>query len=208
MYLRKKQSIFIAIGTLAVFFIAGGAYIALSRQGPPITPPATTDPNAAVPVVGVPEASSFVLENFHRSEMQDGKKVWEVSALRGTYVPATNTAHLEAPRLLFYRSSGEVVELSAQRAVVTIAGTRLTRAELEGNVRLGYDSKTTISTDRAVYDRTADTITAPGTVSISSAQLDIVGQELTALIAARRFTLARNVSSTVKRTALNRRNRA
>jgi len=140
--------------------------------------------------------------------MKDGKKIWEVTATRGQYFPETNTAQLDQPSLLFYRSSGEVVELRAAQALLTLSGTTLNRAEISGDVRVVYGAKTTMTTELAIYDRASDTVTAPGEVKISSAQLDIVGRELTAQIESQVFTLAKNVSSTVKRSALKRENRA
>jgi LPS export ABC transporter protein LptC len=136
--------------------------------------------------------------------MKDGKKIWEVTATRGQYFPETNTAQLDEPSLLFYRSTGEVVELRAAQALLTLSGTTLNRAEISGAVRVVYGAKTTMTTEFALYDRASDTVTAPGEVTISSAELDIVGRELTAQIESQVFTLAKDVSSTVKRSALRR----
>jgi LPS export ABC transporter protein LptC len=208
MYLSKRQSRLVALGTLAAFFVGGSVYIGFSRPGsaPSITPDTVTDSGgpATPSALGSPSGSNFVLNNFHRSEMKDGKKIWEVTATRGQYFPETNTAQLDEPSLLFYRSTGEVVELRAAQALLTLSGTTLNRAEISGAVRVVYGAKTTMTTEFALYDRASDTVTAPGEVTISSAELDIVGRELTAQIESQVFTLAKDVSSTVKRSALRR----
>ncbi|MFM1846967.1 MAG: Lipopolysaccharide-assembly, LptC-related [Pseudomonadota bacterium] len=210
MYLTKSQSRIVALGTLALFFIGGVTYVGLSRpsfvsmakESPltEVTPASDSSAAAPTPVTG----SNFTLDNFHRSEMKDGKKVWEVSALKGTYFPETNTATLESPSLLFYRPNGEVVQLNAATATLALSGTSLTRAEISGNVRVVYSEKVTMETELAVYEKEANRVTAPGKVTISSAQLDIVGRELKAELGRNEFSLGKDVSSTVKKRALQR----
>ena len=207
MYLTKAQSLAVALGTLALFFVGGITYMRLSKPQVVATPTPSTVPAQPTGAPGDPtpgQSSNFILENFHRSEMKDGKKVWEVSAVKGQYFPETNTAQLETPRLLFFRSSGEVIELSAATATITLSGTSLTRAEIAGSVEVVYSEKVTIKTELAVYDKEKNLVTAPGKVSITSAQLDIVGRELTAYLDRNEFRLAKDVSSTVKKRALER----
>lgn len=210
MYLTKAQSLTVALGTLALFFVGGITYMRLSQPSfvsPTSETPATIEPTAVPENTGLAtpaSGSNFVLENFHRSEMKDGKKVWEVSAVKGHYFPETNTARLETPSLLFYRPNGEVVQLNAEGATITLAGTSLTRAEITGKVKLVYSEKVTMETELAVYDKEKNLVTAPGEVTITSAQLDIVGRELTAKLDRNEFRLAKDVSSTVKKRALER----
>jgi len=210
MYLTKAQSLTVALGTLALFFIGGITYMRLSQppfvtgatESAPVVEP-TGAPAGTTPATS-PGGSNFVLENFHRSEMKDGKKIWEVSAVKGQYFPETNTARLDTPSLLFYRPNGDVVALKAEAATITLAGTSLTRAEISGKVKVVYSEKVTMETELAVYEKEKNLVTAPGKVTITSAQLDIIGRELTAKLDKNEFTLAKDVSSTVKKRALER----
>lgn len=207
MYLTKAQSLTVALGALVLFFVGGITYMRLSQPrfitttaNAPITEP-TTAPSDATPVAG---GSNFVLENFHRKEMKDGRTIWEISAIKGQYYPETNTAQLDSPSLLLYRPNGEVVTLQADAATITLTGASLTRAEIKGKVTVIYSEKVTIKTELAVYEKERNLVTAPGEVTITSAQLDIVGRELTAKLDKNEFTLARDVESTVKKRALER----
>jgi LPS export ABC transporter protein LptC len=171
--------------------------------------PKSTDPiaNKVTPLVvergdgtvAAPETSQrFVLDKFHRSETKDGKKLWEVTASRGEYQPTNNSAVLRNAVLEMAQGKSGSVEIRSDDATLFLKGTGLDRAELQGNVVLIQNKKTTLTSDQAVYDRTKNTITIPGSVRIDGPLLEILGTGLTGDLEKQQFTLASQVVTTIK----------
>ena len=143
-------------------------------------------------------SAPITMNRFERHEIRDGKKLWEITAEKGRYLPQANSAELEQSKLLFYRKDNSVIQLTSSNARIIFAGTELKRAEVSGGVELIYNEKVKITSENAVYDKIEDKISVPGEVVIVSENVDLSGKELTAYVSRHEVFLARDVSTVIK----------
>lgn len=194
MYVTRQQSIALAVGFLALFFALG--MVLLQRSY--VRPPQSATP--AQPLVEQEQAADpakFQLNEFHRVETKDGKKLWEVKAQNGRYFPETNTAKVNNGTVWIFKKNGDVVQLTAASATLHLEGASLSKAEASEGVQLVFNEKLKIETSEATYDKNAAKVFAPGHVKIVSDSMELAGEELSANVEDQSFTFARNVTSMI-----------
>lgn len=194
MYLSKRQSIVIASSLLGLFFLA--TYFA--SRGSVVIPLAREKRVATGIDEEIKGSSMFTLNNFERSEVRNGKKVWEVKAVEGQYFPEQSAAKVTSAKVWIYGENNEVITIEADSATLHLSGVSLSRAELKGSVRLIRNEEVTVETESALYDADKQTVTAEGEVKLSSSSIDVSGTGLSVDIASKNIELASNVSSVVK----------
>lgn len=207
MRLTRNQSLALAAAVVVVFFAVTLVYLRLRTQpeipelaaAAPEAPPKVTQPTEATPTKGAtPEAGSrFTLGQFERSEVKNGKKIWEVKAAHGEYYPETQTAELQTAQLWVFQDDGSKVRVDSDTATILLDATSLVEAELEKNVVLVYDDDLTIRSEKAIYDRVNATVVAPGPVTIQNKTILINGENLEADLESQSFDLTRNVDSVI-----------
>ncbi len=200
--ITRRQSIIIATVLLVSFFAATVA-VTRSRNRVVTRPPDPEEPIASptpvmLPPDGTPASSSqFVLGSFHRSEIKDGKKLWEVKADRGQYFPETASAVLESATVWMYRKD-RTIQLSAPHAALSFRASDLKNAQLHGGIRVEYDDSTTVETDAAVYDKEHETLTSDSGVRVSSDSLDVTGKNMFVNLTNNEVRLTGGVTTVVK----------
>lgn len=201
MRLSKQQSIIIGVAIIGVFFAIGVTSLSKKGGSPSIdikrSPAVATAISTAAPEA-VDMSSRFTLQDFHRSEVRDGRKLWEVKAARGRFFPETNSTHLENADLWLFKDEDSTVFIHADEAVIFLEGVGMKRAEATKAVKIIFNDKVTIETEEAIYDKGSETITAPGKVHISSDSLDVTGEGLHGDVNTKAFRLEQNVESIVK----------
>jgi len=147
MQLNRKQSLILASSILAVFF-ALSMFLIDHSSGmvdfslPPEDLFIPDDPNQKELLTKLDNnqtGSAITLNKFHRSETRDGKKLWEISASSGQYLPEDQSALIEKATLFFFQEDGKIIELEADRARLTVQGANLSQAEIEGSVKVTFD---------------------------------------------------------------------
>ena len=144
------------------------------------------------------EGGPISLTNFHRSETKDGKKLWEIKAETGSFLPTKGAVSIENAKLWLFKKKGEVVELQAKKAIVYIRGATLSKAEASEHVVVINSDGTVMTTKEAVYDRVNETVTAPGYVEIENETFKTTGYVLDANVKTESFTLSRDVTTMIK----------
>lgn len=207
----RRQSIVIAIVMLVCFF-AGGIYLVkrqsakyqLAATTTDLPPPGIVEkPTPGFPgVVTTPgqngESSGFLLNEFHRSQIKDGRTVWEVKGSRGQYFPAENKAVVTDARLILSRTEQEHVTVAAGEATLYLQGTELVRADIVRDVVLNYRDEILLTTDHALFDQTTNTVVAPGVVNINHRVVEIAGEDMVANLTTQEFNLRQKVVTIVK----------
>lgn len=192
---------FIATGTVLTFFGLAIALARNSRNLPSVGEEDTTQsaPESASPPADTPapnpaeNRSQFMLENFHRSETRDGRKLWEVTAARGQYYPETQRAQVESAVVWFFRDNNEKIKLSADRASLILKGSELESADTSGAVVLIYNDSITLETDRANFSQTQQRIDVPSPVKITGENLNVSGDSLQVDLSTNAATVSGNV---------------
>lgn len=202
----RKQSLTIGLAILGAFFVISTLIIwSRSRTRIPTSSTLLTVENirgASTPgpsSEGTPRPDSpFVLNEFHRSLVKDGKTEWEVFGKKGDYNPLTGRADVAEPRLIVTRPNQETITLTSKVAQLTINGTELASASLTDDVIVVYKGETTLTTQRATYDREKHFVDVPTHVEIDNPMMRVEGERLTADLESQVMTLSGGVRSTIK----------
>lgn len=198
MRISQSQSRRLAALLVGGFFAVGIAYFLINSATTttPIGMPAKTI-NSQEQDSSKEQSGTALLQEFHRTETKDGKPIWEISAKQGQYLSQGGGVKLVAPRLTMFRSAGQTVNVEAETATVFIEGAALKNAELSKAVKITLDSKTSISTELATYDKSIEAIASPGPVKISAEMITISGDSLKGNIANSEFVISGNVDSVI-----------
>lgn len=133
------------------------------------------------------------IQDFHRVKVQDGRKVWEVSAQDAQYFEEANLIVVRAAVMELYLRDGRTIGLKGDEARIVLAGREVQRVELNGSIEVTA-SDYLVRTDRAIYDHTRDLISTLGAVEISGRALQLRGDRMEVQVDTERVTLFRNVS--------------
>ncbi len=211
--LTRKQSMWLGLGLLGLFFALSAAMIyrrnsvtlpaqpgSLSKETiEGVVTPVTTSAPHTVGADGTPSGGlGFVLNEFHRSLVRDGKTLWEIRGTRGQYDPLGSKAKIEKPDLNVVRNNGDTVHLTADRADLTITGTQLSTAELFDNVVVVYKDSTTLKTSRAFYDEQQGRVDIPVPMELDSPMFALTGNKLVAYLDPQEIFITNGVTSVIK----------
>jgi len=157
------------------------------------------EPDGQTALLEGAESSTFVLNDFHRSETKDGRKLWEIRAVKGQYFPERNEAKLHDAKLWLYKNENpdNVITLDATEALISFEGPSLDKAVLSKGVTVVQGGKIKIETDDATYKSKERTIFAPGFVRITSDLIQITGEVLHGDLETQEFKIEREVSSVI-----------
>lgn len=211
LHLTRKQSLWLGLGCLGAFFLASSItiYYRNSSRVPsysgvlskdtiegPSTPAATVSqlPTTQTPAAGL----GFVMNEFHRSLVKDGKTVWDIKGERGKYDPLQSKAQIIKPDLNVVRDNGDTIHLTADRADLELAGTQLSSAQLFDNVVAVYKGNTTLTTSRAIYREADGTVDIPVPVKLDSPMFELTGNKLFAKLDSQEIFITNGVTSTIK----------
>jgi len=143
----------------------------------------------------LPDAVQWI-QNFHRIEIRDGKKAWELEADEAQYLQGQNQVVVRKPRTTLYMKDGEKVTVTGDQGTVEFVGKDLQKAMLHDSVEIHVRGFVVRAGD-AVYDRTADKIVAKGPVTIEGAELQVAGNDMTVFVKESRFELDKPVRVTL-----------
>lgn len=194
----------LGLGLLGSFFVISGIVI-YSHNSARTTPTsgslnrAMIEGETGLALPQTPSSSvGFVLNDFHRSAVKDGKVAWEIFGKRAKYDVAQSRADVDEPRLTVNREKGETITLTAKRAELTLTGTALLKAELFDDVIVVHRGETTIKTDRAIYVKETEIVDMPNYVTVDNPLFSIYGKKLTANLEAQEIRITNGVKSTFK----------
>lgn len=138
------------------------------------------------------------MQDFRRTKVRDGKKVWEIVARQARYLQDRQEVIVEGPEFSLYLKDGEVIALKGQEARVHLdgEGQEVSRVELKGNLEMRVGDFS-IKTQEATFESTRNTIVSDGTVQIDGPGLSAAGRGYTVDIGEKRLTLNAEVQTTI-----------
>ena len=144
----------------------------------------------------LPEAVQWI-QNFHRIEIREGKKTWELVADEAQYLQDRNEVVVRNPRTTLYMKDGEKMTVTGNHGTVTFSnGKDLQKAVLRDSVEVRV-REFVIHAEQAVYDRGAEKIVASGPVTIVGKELQVAGNDMTVYVKESRFELEKPVRVTL-----------
>ncbi|MFN8628055.1 MAG: LPS export ABC transporter periplasmic protein LptC [Candidatus Binatia bacterium] len=133
------------------------------------------------------------IRDFHRVKLQDGRKVWEISAQDAQYFHEDNLVVVREATMELQLKDGRAVGLRGDEARIELAGRDVARVELNGAIQVTA-SEYVVRTDHAIYDNERRLISVPDPVDISGRGLQARGDTMEVEIDSDIVRLARNVS--------------
>jgi LPS export ABC transporter protein LptC len=133
------------------------------------------------------------IRDFHRVKLQDGRKVWEISAQDAQYFQEDNLVVVRDAMMELHLRDGRAIGLKGDEARIELAGREISRVELNGAIQVtgsGY----VVHTNHAIYDQERRLISVPEPVDISGRALHLRGDSMEVEIDTEIVTLVRNVS--------------
>ncbi len=135
------------------------------------------------------------IQDFHRVQVDHGRKVWEVSASEAQYYSDERVVVVKDPMVSFFPADGRVVALRGKEGKVFLGSHDLRRIELIGGIDVQLGDYV-LRTDYARYERDADVIVAPGPVRITGQAFELHGTGMEVAVGAQRLKLAEAVQMT------------
>lgn len=199
-HFSKRQSLVVGLGAIVVFFAVS---VSIFKENQTFSSREAREENLREIVSDAktdsgPNQAVFVLNDFERSELENGKKLWEIKGKRGQFFPESNTAKLKQATLWVFRKNGEVTELKAEEALVYLSGASFSKAEASGGVTVIHNQKVQIDAESATYDRVKNEVFAPGHVEIKGEVIDVTGTELRVDLEKGEMRLSSDVTSVIK----------
>jgi LPS export ABC transporter protein LptC len=133
--------------------------------------------------------------NFNWTQMHGDKSQWVLKASDARY-SNDKTILLTQPRLSMIAQDGKHVLLTASRAVLTVDGNHIDRAEMSGGLTVDY-GEFVLMTDKATFLPDDDQLHAPGVVKINGPGLEVAGVGLSGHPKAQTFQLLNEVKTII-----------
>lgn len=133
------------------------------------------------------------IQDFHRVKLQDGHKVWEISADDAQYFQEDNVVVVRNATLELQLRDGRAIGLKGDEARIELAGQDVSRVVLTGAIQVTA-SEYIVRTDHAIYDHARRVITVPDPVDIAGRALQLRGDTMEVDVDTEIVKLAHNVS--------------
>jgi len=137
------------------------------------------------------------IQNFHRVKVDNGRKVWEVSARDAQYLEGDQVVVVEAPRLDIFLADGRTVSLHGDAGKVFLKDRELQRVEMTGSVEAQLDTYA-VYADTVQYEAEDGVIVSPGRVRITGSDFEMLGDRMKVNVADQRLMLSERVQTTLQ----------
>jgi len=134
--------------------------------------------------------------NFHWTQMHGDQSQWVLKAKDASYSIDKTSIVLSRPELSMVAQDGKHLSLTASRAVLTVNGNHISRADMSGGLRVDYGDFV-LTTEAAIFLPDDDQLHAPGSVKIDGPGLDVAGVGLSGHPKAQTFQLLKEVKTVI-----------
>ena len=116
------------------------------------------------------------LQEFHRTEIKDGKKQWEIKAADAKHFFEKGITQANNSLMTLFRSDNTQVSIASDGAKLQIENDALKKVGLEGNVKIALDKDIEVMTGLAFYYAGKDKMSSPSSVEIKGKGFEISGR--------------------------------
>ena len=195
--LRRAQIGFLVFGVLFFLYLVASALLSsrdrLSLSS--INTLSSTGEQSVIAHNDGDDVSKLRIQDFHRLEVKDGRPVWEIRARDANYFHLQATTHVNDATVTVYRPKQRSVTIHADVGRLSINGSTLLAAVLEGHVTVAVEDSLTAEAQHAEYQATSRVITAPDQVKIVGNGYQVSGEGMEMQIDTENIKIQRNAVS-------------
>lgn len=138
--------------------------------------------------------SALHMKDFHRSKIEDGRKVWEIFGDEANYYKDQKEAVVQKPRFYFYDKKGQIAEATGDVARIYLNDKELDKMELQGRIQVSYQGYV-LKSEEAIYMPAKDQIVLPSKAVMVSDGLELEGSSMEVELQGKKVRLLRNVKT-------------
>jgi LPS export ABC transporter protein LptC len=138
--------------------------------------------------------SALHMKDFHRSKIEDGRKVWEIFGDEANYYKEQKEAVVKMPRFYYYDKKGQTAEATGEVARIYLNDKELEKMELQGGIQVSYQGYV-LKSEEAVYVPAKDQIVLPSKAVMTSDGLELEGSRMEVELQGKKVRLLRNVKT-------------
>jgi len=153
----------------------------------------------------LPEAALSIKE-FHRSKIENGRKVWELFGAEASYLKEQKEAVIKKPRFYYYDKKGETAETLGEVARIFFTEKQLEKMELEGGVRVTFQGYV-LRSEEAIYLPAKDQIVMPNRTTVVGDGLEVEGSRMEVELENKKVRLLQNVKTRIEPQKLDQKKR-
>ncbi len=141
--------------------------------------------------------SALHMKDFHRSKIEDGRKVWELFGDEANYFKEQKEAVIKKPRFYYYDKKGEVAETQGEEALIYLNERELDRMELRGGVQVSFQGYV-LKAEQANYLPAKDQIVLPSHTTVVGDGIALEGSRMEVELEAKKIRVIRNVKTKIE----------
>jgi LPS export ABC transporter protein LptC len=138
--------------------------------------------------------SALHMKDFHRSKIENGRKVWEIFGDEASYYKEQKEAVIKKPRFYFYDKKGETAETTGELARIFLNDKELEKMELQGGVQVVYQGYV-LKSEEAIYVPAEDQIVLPSKVVMIGDGMQLEGSRMEVELQGKKVRVLRNVKT-------------
>lgn len=146
----------------------------------------------------VPEAA-LQIKDFHRAQVEEGRKVWEVFGEEASYHKAEGQLLLKKPRIFFYQKDNTTVEATGDQGTLWLEDGQgdMQKAQLLGDVEVDFRGYI-LKTGEILYFKSKNQMVLPGRVSVRGAGMELDGSHMEVSLDDDKMRLSQGVRTKVE----------
>jgi LPS export ABC transporter protein LptC len=141
--------------------------------------------------------SALHMKDFHRSKIEDGRKVWEIFGDEANYYKEQKEAVVKKPRFFYYDKKGESAEATGEVARIYLNDKELEKMELQGGIQVSYQGNV-LKSEEAIYVPAKDQIVLPSRTVMTGDGIELEGSSMEVELQGKKMRLLRNVKTRIE----------
>jgi LPS export ABC transporter protein LptC len=141
--------------------------------------------------------STLQIKDFHRSKIENGRKVWELFGEEANYYKEQKEAVIKKPRFYYYDKKGEVAETTGDEALVYLQEKELEKMELRGAIEVSFQGYL-LKSEEANYTPAKDQIVLPSRTTVVGEGISLEGARMEVDLEEKKIRLIQHVKTKIE----------
>jgi LPS export ABC transporter protein LptC len=142
--------------------------------------------------------SALHMKDFHRSKIEDGRKIWELFGDEANYYKDQKEAVIKNPRFYYYDKQGETATTTGDVAHLFFTENELEKMELQGSIQMTFHGYV-LKSDEATYFAGKELVIMPSRTTIVGDGAELEGSRMEVELGeTKKMRMVRNVKTKIE----------